>query len=352
MGRRRSVLLVAAGAAAVAALAGGCDRNAPPGGGPRVALLLPESKAARYELKDRPYFEARVKELCARCRVTYANAGANPDRQLSQVEAALANRAAVVVLDAVDARAARAAAIRAEEAGVPLVAYDRLIDDRRVDWYVGFDNDAVGRLQARFLAGAVAGRPGAVVMLNGAAEDPNAGEYRHGAADELRRLGVPVATQVSVEGWNPSRARAEMARALARRGTGGIAGVYVANDAMAGAAIDAFEEAGVPVPPITGQDAELEALHRIIDGRQAMTVYKPLRAEATRAAEAAVALASGGRPSRATGPVGAAAVPGVVLQPVAVGVHDLTRVVSQDGFWSLAEVCAGRQRRCAEEGLS
>src|SRR5207248_5463720 len=62
-----------------------------------------------------------------------------------------------------------AAAIRAEEAGVPLVAYDRLIDDRRVDWYVGFDNDAVGRLQARFLAGAVAGRPGAVVMLNGAA---------------------------------------------------------------------------------------------------------------------------------------------------------------------------------------
>ena len=342
---------VAVALAAVATLLGGCDRNAAPGGGPRVALLLPESKAARYELKDRPYFEARVKELCPQCRVSYANAGASPDRQLSQVEAALANRAAVVVLDAVDARAARAAAIRAEEAGVPLVAYDRLIDDRRVDWYVGFDNDAVGRLQARFLAGAVAGRPGAVVMLNGAPADPNAAEYRRGAAGELRRLGVPVATEVSVEGWNPTRARTEMARVLARRGTAGISGVYVANDAMAGAVIDAFEEAGVPVPPVTGQDAELDALHRIIDGRQAMTVYKPLRVEAATAAEAAVALAAGRRPAGATGVAGSAAVPGVVLQPAAVGPHDLTHVVTEDRFWSVAEVCAGRQRRCAEEGL-
>jgi D-xylose transport system substrate-binding protein len=348
MGRRRAVVVVAV---AVAGLLGGCDRNASVGSGPRVALLLPESKTARYELKDRPYFEARVKELCPRCRVTYANAGADPDRQLSQVEAALANRAAVVVLDAVDARAARAAAIRAEDAGVPLVAYDRLIDDGRVDWYVGFDNEAVGRLQARFLAGAVAGRPGAVVMLNGAPADPNATEYRRGAAGELHRLGVAVASEVSVENWNPGRARAEMARALARRGTAGISGVYVANDAMAAAAIDAYEEAGVPLPPITGQDAELEALHRILDGRQAMTVYKPLRDEAGRAAEAAVALASGRRPSGATGTAGTAGVPGLVLQPVAVGRHDLTRVVTDDGFWSVAEVCTGRQRRCAEEGL-
>jgi D-xylose transport system substrate-binding protein len=283
--------------------------------------------------------------------VTYSNAGADPDRQLSQVEAALANRAAVVVLDAVDARAARAAAIRAEEAGVPLVAYDRLIDDRRVDWYVGFDNDAVGRLQGRYLAGAVAGRPGAVVMLHGAASDPNAAEYRRAAAGELRRLGVPVAAEVSVDGWSPSRARIEMARLLARRGTAGISGVYVANDAMAGAAIDAFEEAGVAVPPVTGQDAELDALRRIVDRRQAMTIYKPLRTEAARAAEAAVALATGRRPSGATGAVGTEAVPGVVLQPVAVGPGDLGRVVSDDRFWSVAEVCAGRQRRCSEEGL-
>jgi len=256
-----------------------------------------------------------------------------------------------VVLDPVDARAARAAAIRAEEAGVPLVAYDRLIDDRRVDWYVGFDNGAVGRLQAAFLAAAVAGRPGGVVMLDGAPSDPNAAEYRRGAADEFRRLGVPLVSEVAVEDWNPNRARTEMARALARTGGAGISGVYVANDAMAGAAIDAFEEAGVRIPPITGQDAELEALHRILDGRQAMTVYKPLRAEAARAAEAAVAFASGRRPDAPTGLVGAARIPAVVLQPAAVGPHDLTRVVTADRFWSVAEVCAGRQRRCAEDGL-
>ncbi|HET9769292.1 MAG TPA: substrate-binding domain-containing protein, partial [Acidimicrobiia bacterium] len=237
-----------------AALAGSgaCDDGP---GGPRVALLLPEGKASRYETKDRPYFRARVRELCPDCRVTYANAGNNPARQLSQVEAALANRADVVVLDPVDAQAARAAAIRAEEAGVPLVAYDRLIDDHRVDWYVGFDNDTVGRLQAAFLADAVAGRPGGVVMLHGAASDPNAAEYRRGATAELRRRGVTPIAEVSVEDWNPGRARAEMTRLLARRGGAAIAGVYVANDAMAAGVVDAFEEAGAPLPPITGQDA-------------------------------------------------------------------------------------------------
>jgi D-xylose transport system substrate-binding protein len=343
-GRHRLTIL----AILVAGLAPGCDDRS---GGPRVALLLPEGKAARYESKDRPYFQQRVKELCPDCRVTYANAGNNPARQLSQVEAALANRADVVVLDPVDARAARAAALRAEEAGVPLVAYDRLIDDHRVDWYVGFDNAAVGRLQAAFLADAVAGRRGGIVMLHGAATDPNAAEYRQGATAELRRRGVAPISEVSVEDWNPSRARAEMARLLARRGAAAIAGVYVANDAMAAAVIDAFEEAGVSLPPVTGQDAELEALRRILDGRQAMTVYKPLRVSAGRAAEAAVALATGRDPGPPTGFAGTARVPAVVLEPVAVGPGDLPRVVTADRFWSVGEVCAGRQRRCAEEGL-
>lgn len=345
-GRRRQRVAILA--VLVAGLGGACEDSS---GGPRVALLLPEGKAARYESKDRPYFQQRVKELCPDCRLTYANAGNNAARQLSQVEAALANRADVVVVDPVDARAARAIAIRAEEAEVPLVAYDRLIDDERVDWYVGFDNAAVGRLQAAFLAEAVAGRPGGVVMLHGAATDPNAAGYRHGATTELRRRGVPVVSEVSVEDWNPSRARAEMARLLARRGRAAISGVYVANDAMAGAVIDAFEEAGSVVPPVTGQDAELEALRRIVDGRQAMTVYKPLRLSAGRAAEAAVALARGRRPGPPTGFAGTSRVPAVVLDPVAVGRGDLPRVVTADRFWSVGEVCAGRQRRCAEEGL-
>jgi D-xylose transport system substrate-binding protein len=344
-------ILAVSAALAGLAVAGRAVADNTPDTGPRVALLLPEGKAARYETKDRPYFTRRVKELCPGCRVAYANAGNNPARQLSQVEAALANRAAVIVLDPVDARAARAAAIRAEEAGIPMVAYDRLIDDRRVDWYVGFDNVAVGRLQAAFLAGAVAGRPGGVVMLHGAPSDPNADELRRGATDELDRRGVPRMVEVSVEDWNPGRARAEMARILARRGHAAISGVYVANDAMAVAAIDAFEEAGVPVPPVTGQDAELEALHRILDARQAMTVYKPLRLSAARAAEAAVALATGRHPGPPTGTAGSAGVPAVVLDPVAVGRGNLDRVVTVDGFWSPAEVCAGRESRCAEEGL-
>ncbi len=294
-GRTGAVIaVVAVGLAAVAGLVSGAGASRD--GQATVALLLPEGKAARYETQDRPYFEERVRHLCPTCRVAYANAGANPARQLSQVEAALANRVDAIVLDPVDARSAVAAAIRAEKAGVPLVAYDRLIDDRRVDWYVGFDGEAVGRLQAGLLAEAIAGRTGGVVMVNGAPSDPNAAEFRRGASAELRRRGVRVITDVAIENWDPARARSEMTRALARHGADGIAGVYVANDSMAGAVVDAFDEAGVAVPPITGQDAELDALRRILAGRQTLTVYKPLRDQAWRAAEAAVALAGGRTP--------------------------------------------------------
>jgi D-xylose transport system substrate-binding protein len=297
-GRRRGTRLLPVVMTAVL-ISGGLSGCRPVEPGRRIAFFLPEAKTTRYEMKDRPYFVERVRELCATCRVRYANAGQEPARQLSQVEAALANDVDVVVIDPVDARAARAAIMRAEEAGVPVVAYDRLIDDPRVDWYVSFDNVAVGRLQAASLAEAVAGRPGGVVALHGAPSDPNAAEYRRGATEEFSRRGVRLVTEKAVEDWNPDRARREMERALARYGARGISGVYVANDAMAAMVVDALEEAGVvPLPPVTGQDAELGALRRILSGRQAMTVYKPLRLEAGRAAEVAVALAAGRRSTR------------------------------------------------------
>src|SRR5205823_3930839 len=132
---------------------------------------------------------------------------------------------------------------------------------------------------------------------------------------------------------------------------GEIAGVYVANDAMAATAIDAFDEAGVALPPITGQDAELDALRRILAGRQSMTVYKPLRTEAARAAEAAVALAFHRNPDPAAARVGSSRIPGVVLSPVAVGFGDLTRVVATDRFWPSALVCAGLEESCRRAGL-
>jgi D-xylose transport system substrate-binding protein len=162
---------------------------------------------------------------------------------------------------------------------------------------------------------------------------------------------VPVLSEVSIENWDPSRARSETARALARYGAGALAGVYVANDAMAGAAADAFAEAGSPVPPITGQDAELAALRRILAGRQAVTVYKPLREEAGRAAEAAVALTQGRSPGPADRRAGRSGVPAAVLDPVPVGRGDLARVVVRDGFWPVGAVCAGLERSCREAGL-
>lgn len=340
-----SVALVAGLLAGPGAARGG-DR-------PRVALLLPEAKTSRYETKDRGYFEAELARLCPHCRLLYANAGQNTARQLSQVEAALANDADIVVLDPVDARAARAAVIRAEEAGVPVVAYDRLIDDHRVDWYVSSDNEAVGRLQGAALARLVAGRPGRVAMFHGSRSDPNAAEYRRGAMAELSGRGVRILGEWWIDDWDPDAARRRLEQVLSRYGADALSGVYVANDTMAEAVIESLSAAGIrTLPPVTGQDAELPAVRRVLDGQQSMTVYKPLRLQARKAAQAAVSLASGHRPRGAAGHHGTNGVPGILLTPVLVDAAGggLERLVA-DGFWAASLVCAGREVQCRDAGL-
>lgn len=117
-----------------------------------IALLLPETKTTRYEAADRPYFEQKFKQLCSGCQIIYSNANQDASAQLRQFEAALSNGAKVVVLDPVDSAAAATMADRAKAQGVPIVAYDRLINNSDgVNYYVSFDNEQVGRLQAQSL---------------------------------------------------------------------------------------------------------------------------------------------------------------------------------------------------------
>src|SRR6185436_16909396 len=160
------------GAAGTAASSGGS-------GGGTIALLLPETQNTRYETKDKPLFEAKVKELCPDCQVIYSNADQDAAKQQQQAEAAITNGAKVLVLDAVDAKAATATVNRAKQSKIPVIAYDRLISGAPIDYYVSFDNVRVGKLQAQALLDKLGSPDGKqIVMLNGSPTDPSSGDYK------------------------------------------------------------------------------------------------------------------------------------------------------------------------------
>ena len=181
----------------------------------KIALLLPESKTARYESKDRPFFEAKVKALCPDCQILASNANQDAAQQQAQAEAALTNGARVLVLDPVDSASATAIAMKAKAQKVPVIAYDRLIPGTdAIDYYVSFDNEAVGRLQAEALLKALAGKAEPrIVMINGAATDNNGALFKKGAHSVLDGK-VKVLKEYDTPDWSPDKAQDEMTQAL------------------------------------------------------------------------------------------------------------------------------------------
>jgi D-xylose transport system substrate-binding protein len=316
--------------------------------GTKIALLLPESKTARYESKDRPYFEAKVKALCPDCQILASNANQDAAQQQAQAEAALTNGASVLVLDAVDSASAAVIAQKAKAQKVPVIAYDRLVPGTdAIDYYISFDNEAVGRLQGEALLKALGGKADAsIVMINGAPTDNNGITFKRGAHSALDGK-VQVAKEYDTPDWSPDKAQDQMTQALTALNNK-IDGVYAANDGTAGGAIAAMKSAGIkPLPPVTGQDAELAAVQRILLGEQHMTVYKAIKPQAEAAAEIAVHLAKG-TPVPAdltkgkTVNNGKKDVPSVLLVPVAVTKENLKETVIADVFWTKEQICTAQ----------
>lgn len=318
----------------------------------KIALLLPESKTARYESHDRPHFERKVKELCAECEVIYSNADQDAAKQQNQAEAALTNGAQVLVLDPVDSASAAAMVARAKQSKVPVISYDRLITGADVDYYISFDNQKVGQLQGQALVDKLKAdgkTSGTLVMINGSPTDNNARMFKAGAHSVIDGSGFTVGAEYDTPDWSPDRAQQQMEQAITSIGKDKIIGVYAANDGTAGGAIAAMKANGLkPLPPVTGQDAELAAIQRVLAGEQFMTVYKAIKPEAEVAAELAVALAKG-QPAPA-GRVNAKVnngqkdVPAILLAPVSVTKDNVKSTVVADGFWKAAELCAGEYK--------
>jgi D-xylose transport system substrate-binding protein len=355
------------GTAGLAACGGDDDSSGGSGGsssgssqkGAKIALLLPETKTTRYEEQDRPLFEAKVKEVCPDCEILYSNANQDASRQQQQAEAAITNGAQVLVLDAVDAKAAVATVNRAKQSNIPVIAYDRLISGAPIDYYVSFNNVRVGEMQGQALLDKL-GQPSgkSIVMINGAPTDPSSGDYKKGAHSVLDSSGVKIGKEYDTPDWSPDKAQQEMEQAITALGKSNVAGVYSANDGMVGGAIAAMKSAGIDPKgvPTTGQDSEVAAIQRILTGEQYMTIYLAIKQQAESAAQLAVALGRGEDPPE--GLVtdetdnGAGKVPTVLLDPIAVTKDNINDTIIKDNFHTADEICTAKyEANCQEAGI-
>jgi D-xylose transport system substrate-binding protein len=362
---RLAVLAIAAATFALAFTACGDDDDddgggggGDGGGGGRIALLLPESQTARYEAADRPLFEAKVEELCPDCEIEYSNAGQDASRQQQQADAALTQGVDVLVLDPVDAGSAGAIVQRAKQQDVPVLSYDRLITNADIDYYVSFDNEEVGRLQATSLVEELESRNrgnGTIVMINGDPADNNAALFKRGAHSVIDESNLRVGREYDTPGWLGENAQQSMEQAITALGNDAIDGVYAANDVTGGAAIAAMKSAGIDPQqvPVTGQDAELAGIQRILIGEQFITVYKSYKQEAEASAEIAAALAQGEEvpADLVTDQIdnGEERVPSVILTPIVVTTENIQDTVIADGLYEVSEVCRGRYASACEE---
>jgi D-xylose transport system substrate-binding protein len=325
--------------------------------GGTIALLLPESKTTRYETFDKPLFEAKVADLCPDCTVDYYNADQDEAKQAQQMTTALNAGAEVVVLDPVNGEGATGMVEEAQGQDVPVIAYDRLITN--ADYYMSFDNETVGKMQAEALVEAVGGS-GDILMLNGAPSDPNAGQFKAGAHSVIDSSDLTVLEEYDNPDWSPENAQQWTADQLSKYDPSEIAGVYAANDGQAGGVVAALTGAGVALdalPPITGQDAEVAAIQRILAGEQAMTIYKPIPIEAETAAEVAVKLLNGDDVSGTTDTgVDQSEYEGVasyIFDPVVVTAENVNDTVIADGFYSADDICTGDYADdCEAAGIS
>jgi len=366
MGAKRTVLWLAAvaivvGAAVALTSCGGgggggtTSSTGTAGAAPKIALLLPESKTARYDTQDKPLFEKKVKELAPDAEILYSNANQDATQQQSQADAALTNGANVLVLDPVDSASAASIVTKAAAQKVPVISYDRLILNAPVDYYVSFDNEQVGKLQGQALLDKLTGMGSAgktIVMINGAPTDNNAKLFKAGAHSILDGK-VKIGVEYDTPDWSPDKAQTEMDQAITKLGKSGFVGVYCANDGTAGGAIAAMKGAGIDpkTRPTTGQDAELAGIQRVLLGEQYMTVYKAIKLEAAAAAELAVALAKGEavpstlQLSKVNN--GSKDVPSVLLTPVAVTKDNIKSTVVADGFWTVPQILSTPELQAA-----
>lgn len=313
-----------------------------------IAVLLPDSaSSARWEADDRRFLEAAFEE--AGVEYTIVNAEGEATTQLTQAEQAITNGAKVILLVNLDSGSGAAIIALAREAGVAVIDYDRLtIEGDGADFYVSFDNEAVGRLQGEGLVAAVEAAEienPRVAVLNGSPTDNNATLFANGYNSVITPLfdsgEWTLVDDQSVPDWDNQQALVIFEQILTAN-DGGVDAAIAANDGLAGAVYGALANQGLDPIPVTGQDATVGGIQNILAGRQSMTVYKAIKAEAEAAAALAIAILRGEDTSEMVNGEtdnGTNMIPSVLLVPVSVTTENIEETVIADGFRTWEEIC-------------
>jgi D-xylose transport system substrate-binding protein len=312
----------------------------------QIGLSLDTLKEARWA-KDRDAFKKRAQELGANVVVLSANS--DDSTQIKDIESLITSQVDVIVIVPHDGKAMAKGVELAHAAHIPVIAYDRLITGG-VDLYVTFDNRRVGALQSQYVLDQFKDRtrdkPVKVVRIYGSKTDNNAFMFKQGQDSVLEPAiaegRVQVVHEDWADDWKPENAKRIMNAALTKFGRE-IDAVIASNDGTAGGAIQALREEGVTGKVVvTGQDAELVACQRIVNGEQSMTIYKPVEQLARRATEVAVAMAKG-RPVVATATTndGSADIPSIFHEVVTVTKANIDQTVIADNFHPRDQVYKG-----------
>lgn len=305
----------------------------------RIGLSLPTQQEERW-VRDRERMVEVAAEMGVELIVMVANA--NMAEQMSQVESLLSQNIQALILAPHDAAASATLVDKAEEAGVPVIAYDRLITGTDyLDYYISFDNVRVGELQGEFITSLVP--EGNYIIMSGAPTDNNARLFKEGAMKYLQPLidsgAITVVAEQAVENWVPENALRIVEAALLANNND-IQAILAPNDGTAGASIEALAAQGLAGQvPITGQDAELAAAQRIVAGTQTMTIFKDTRVTAKKAVEMAVEIARGGTiATTATIDNGNEMVPAVLVDSQVVTKENLDELLIDSGYLAREDV--------------
>ncbi|HEX8995627.1 MAG TPA: substrate-binding domain-containing protein [Ktedonobacterales bacterium] len=321
----------------------------------KLGFLLPESDtSARWEANDHPDMVAAIQKYLPGATLDVTNANNSSDTQISQAEADLTKGDCILIVAPQDAQKSATIVEKALAQHVPVISYDRLIQDKNTAYYVSFDNTKVGELQGTYIANnyqsyVTANGTNQMVMINGGQTDNNAILFHDGAhsvIDTLTGAGkLKLVYETYTPDWNNDTAQSEMEGALTKYGK--VAVAYVANDGMAGTVIAALKSQNLAGKVlVTGQDATVAGIQNILLGNQSMTVYKAISKEADAAAQLAAALSKGTDTSSLTNGQTTATqdggkLPSVLETPVAVDKTNIASTVLADGFVTKAAICQG-----------
>lgn len=342
IGRVLGTLLVIIMLVGITSVLGGCNedsKNEVPvgpqeGGKPVIGLAMDTLVLDRW-MRDRDVFVSTANELGA--EVIVQNATSDAKEQQSQIRYLIDRKVDVLVIISIDADQLVDEVELAHSKGISVIAYDRLINQADVDLYVSFDNVEVGRLMARKMFEAIpAGR---FALLKGSREDNNVSLVVSGILDVQKDYPeTEIVLEEFAENWSADDAYIKVRGWLDAQHQ--IDGIFCGNDALAGAALRALamhKLAGSV--PVTGQDADLDACQRIVEGSQLMTVFKPIESLAQIAAKAAVDLAEGKEaPANDTFNDGKHNVPYYRIMPVMVDNNNMNEIIIESGFHAKKDV--------------